>query len=83
MDSGDFGSIITDVNSSYAVNQTASAVFNGANPRNNFRLEGTFLSVDHFDNGVWTMVRSDSHPSTTYQWARTNEVCVVSRRLST
>ncbi|KAF7332847.1 Neutral ceramidase [Mycena venus] len=36
----------------------------------NLRLEGTFLAVDRLDSGVWVMVRSDSHPSTVYQWEK-------------
>ncbi|TFY58339.1 hypothetical protein EVG20_g8190 [Dentipellis fragilis] len=35
-------------------------------------LEGTFLTVDQLVNGAWTAVRSDSHPSTIYEWNRTN-----------
>ncbi|KAI0319280.1 Neutral/alkaline nonlysosomal ceramidase [Amylostereum chailletii] len=73
-DSGKFGSVQTDVNPAYTVGQTVSATFVGANPRNNLRLEGTFLSVDRMVNGDWVMFRSDSHPSTTYQWTRTNTV---------
>ena len=42
--------------------------------QNNLRLEGTFLNVDQLVNGAWTAVRSDSHPSTTYQWTRTSTV---------
>ncbi|CAK5267707.1 unnamed protein product [Mycena citricolor] len=41
--------------------------------QNNLRLEQTFLYVDHLAaNGSWTPVRSDSHPSTIYRWARVN-----------
>ncbi|CAK5273430.1 unnamed protein product [Mycena citricolor] len=68
-----FGSVQTDVAGPYAAGQTPYAVFTGANPRNNLRLEQTFLYVDHLAaNGSWTPVRSDSHPSTIYRWARVN-----------
>ena len=48
----------------------------GYDMKNNLRLEGTFLSVDKQDtsSGEWTAVRSDSHPSTTYQWVRNDTV---------
>jgi neutral ceramidase len=42
--------------------------------QNNLRLEGTFLTVDHLVSGAWTPVRSDSHPSTIYQWTRTSTI---------
>ncbi|PSS05538.1 hypothetical protein PHLCEN_2v3740 [Hermanssonia centrifuga] len=42
--------------------------------QNNLRLEQTFLNVDQVVNGQWTPVKSDSHPSTRYEWLRTSEV---------
>ncbi|TFK80794.1 hypothetical protein K466DRAFT_460300, partial [Polyporus arcularius HHB13444] len=41
---------------------------------NNLRLEQTFLSVDQLVSGQWKAVRSDSHPSTTYQWSRDSTI---------
>ncbi|KAI0035589.1 Neutral/alkaline nonlysosomal ceramidase [Vararia minispora EC-137] len=73
-DNGDFGKIITNVNPSYTTGQTVFAVFQGANPRNNLRLESTFLSVDRLVGSGWVMYRSDSHPSTVYRWTRTNTI---------
>ncbi|KAJ7618532.1 Neutral/alkaline nonlysosomal ceramidase [Roridomyces roridus] len=66
-----FGHIVTDVVTStpFQAGQTVFAVFVGANPRNNLRLEGTFLNVEQLVSGSWKAVRSDSHPSTLYQWA--------------
>ena len=40
--------------------------------QNNLRLEQTFMTVDVLQNNDWTTVRSDSHPSTTFKWLRTN-----------
>ncbi|KAF9517641.1 hypothetical protein BS47DRAFT_1290680 [Hydnum rufescens UP504] len=72
---GGFGSVITDVSSKpYTAGGTVSALFNGANPRNNLRLEGTYLTVDRRVNDIWTPVRSDSHPSTTLRWNRTHTI---------
>jgi len=69
-----FGDVLIDVpaSSTFSAGQTVSAAFVGANPRNNFRLEGTFLYVEQLVNGNWQAVRSDSHPSTIYRWLRTN-----------
>lgn len=51
--------------------------------QNNLRLEGTFLSVDQQGaDGTWTTVRSDSHPSTTYQWVRNDTVRILSLALA-
>ncbi|GLB38061.1 putative neutral/alkaline non-lysosomal ceramidase, C-terminal [Lyophyllum shimeji] len=71
-----FGDVLIDVNKTalYHAGDTVSAQFVGANPRNNLRLEGTFLTVDQLVSGQWKAIRSDSHPSTTYQWLRTNTV---------
>ncbi|GJJ12006.1 hypothetical protein Clacol_006244 [Clathrus columnatus] len=70
-----FGQVLSDVQSQpYSVNQTVSVQFVGANPRNNLRLEGTFLTVEQFVNNEWVVVRTDSHPSTTYQWLKTSTI---------
>ncbi|KIL62472.1 hypothetical protein M378DRAFT_1053387 [Amanita muscaria Koide BX008] len=74
-----FGQVLKDVNSTpYGVGDTVSALFVGANPRNNLRLESTFLTIDCMVNGVWKTVRSDSHPSTVFRWTRTNTVLATS-----
>ncbi|TFY54669.1 hypothetical protein EVJ58_g8721 [Rhodofomes roseus] len=69
-----FGDVLVDVetNSPYHAGDTVVAQFVGANPRNNLRLEQTFLTVDRWLDEQWVPVRSDSHPSTTYYWERTN-----------
>ncbi|THU89409.1 Neutral/alkaline nonlysosomal ceramidase [Dendrothele bispora CBS 962.96] len=72
-----FGDVLTDVSttSAYRAGDTVFAQFVGANPRNNLRLEGTFLNVDQLTSGgAWTPVKSDSHPSTVYRWERTSTV---------
>ncbi|CAE7146577.1 unnamed protein product [Rhizoctonia solani] len=73
-----FGSVLTDVSTStpYKRGQTVTAVFQGANPRNNLRLERTFMTVDQLVQGssTWTTVRTDAHPSTKFGWLRTNSV---------
>lgn len=69
-----FGDVLADVESGiYHAGDTVAVRFVGANPRNNLRLEGTFLTVNRLINGEWVVVRTDSHPSTTYQWNRTSK----------
>ncbi|EXJ84941.1 alkaline ceramidase [Capronia epimyces CBS 606.96] len=50
------------------------AKFVGANPRNNFRLEGTFAAVEKYDSssGSWVQVRSDRDWFLVYRWERIN-----------
>lgn len=69
-----FGDKLDDVpaGSTFTAGQTVTVQFVGANPRNNLRLEDTFLSVERLVSGSWQAVRSDSHPSTIYRWLRTN-----------
>ncbi|KAF8911673.1 Neutral/alkaline nonlysosomal ceramidase [Gymnopilus junonius] len=71
-----FGAVMTDVQTqtSYQEGDTVSTLFVGADPRNNLRLEGTFLTVDQLVAGQWKTVRTDSHPSTIYRWTRVNTV---------
>ncbi|KAH8831641.1 ceramidase [Flagelloscypha sp. PMI_526] len=70
-----FGQVSTDVSATYAVGQKASASFVGANPRNNLRLGGTFLTVDKLgSNNQWSTYRTDSHPDTVYRWVRDSTI---------
>ncbi|KAG6917249.1 hypothetical protein DXG01_003281 [Tephrocybe rancida] len=74
-----FGAVLVDVNTtSYHAGDKVSAQFVGANPRNNLRLESTFLTVDQLVSGQWKTVRSDSHPSTTFQWVRVSTILATS-----
>ncbi|KDN36224.1 hypothetical protein RSAG8_10987, partial [Rhizoctonia solani AG-8 WAC10335] len=71
-----FGSVLTDVttSSAYKRGQKVTATFQAANPRNNLRLEGTFLTIERLTSSTWATYRTDSHPSTKFRWARTNTV---------
>lgn len=48
------------------------ATFVGANPRNNLRLEGTYVAVEKQDGDKWTRVRDDEDWDLVYTWTRTN-----------
>ncbi|KAG9094626.1 hypothetical protein FRC07_011281 [Ceratobasidium sp. 392] len=71
-----FGSVLTNVMTSapYARGQRVTVVFQAANPRNNLRLEDTYLTVDRLTGNTWSTYRTDSHPSTKFRWTRTNVV---------
>ncbi|CAE6427996.1 unnamed protein product [Rhizoctonia solani] len=71
-----FGSVLTDVttSSAYKRGQKVTATFQAANPRNNLRLEGTFLTIERLTSSTWATYRTDSHPSTKFRWTRTNTV---------
>lgn len=60
----------------FTAGTTVTARFVGANPRNNFRLEGTFAAVEKFDSetGQWTEVRSDKDWFLVYSWKRVSTV---------
>jgi neutral ceramidase len=71
-----FGDVTADVKARYLSGQTISARFVGANPRNDFRLGGTFAAVEKYDadTSVWRQVRNDEDWSLVYEWTRTSTV---------
>ncbi|HWN68118.1 MAG TPA: neutral/alkaline non-lysosomal ceramidase N-terminal domain-containing protein [Haliangium sp.] len=65
-----FGSVETNAAASYLRGQTARAVFWGGHPKNNLKIQGTFLEVQRNVSGVWTTVARDWDPETRYIWQR-------------
>ena len=65
-----FGAVTTQPKSSYSRGDVVTAVFIGANPRNNLRLEQTFTAVEKLNGATWTQVRSDADWSLVYTWTR-------------
>lgn len=62
----------TDHTRPYIVGETVSTRFVGANPRNNFRLEGTFAAIEKLDleHDTWVEVRNDRDWFLVYRWER-------------
>ncbi|KAF2133835.1 neutral ceramidase precursor [Dothidotthia symphoricarpi CBS 119687] len=71
----DFGQVKTDVSEFYTRGAIISATFVGANPRNNLRLEGTFVAVERGNaDGTWTQIKSDEDWELVFQWKRVNSL---------
>ena len=69
-----FGSVLTQPLVSYSLGSAVNVTFQGADPRNNLRLEGTFAAIEQDVNGNWTQVRDDTDFFLVYTWRRTNTV---------
>eukprot|EP01133_Synstelium_polycarpum_P001471 gene1471-1709_t len=66
---GAFGSVMTDVVASYSMGDMVSVVFYGANPRNNFMTEGSFLTVDFEQSpNNWVTILNDGEWDTRMYW---------------
>jgi len=67
---GYFGEVAEDVDSIYTVGDTVSVSFWGGDPRNDFRTQDTFLSVDWNGNSRWQTIATDGDLSTMFLWER-------------
>lgn len=68
-----FGDVLgsPEPNKTFRPGDTVKTDFVGANPRNNFRLEGTFAAVERQVSGdKWEVVRDDSDWNLVYRWGR-------------
>ena len=66
-----FGSVADDVKDSYQSNgqDIVKVLFRSANPRNNPRIQGTFLTVEQLgDHGKWNVWMTDADWDTKYKW---------------
>ena len=64
-----FGSVVTEPKDEYASGDTVLVSFRSANPRNNQRIEGTFLTVDRLlDDGTWNTEYVDGDWCTKFRW---------------
>jgi neutral ceramidase len=65
-----FGDVETDAAASYTRGQTARAVFWGGHPKNNLKIQGTYLEVQRKNGTSWITVARDWDPETRYVWRR-------------
>lgn len=67
-----FGDVLTDAKTSYGIGETVKVTFQGANPRNNQRIEDSFLSVELqttvAGKNVYKTVANDADWSTKFHW---------------
>lgn len=66
----EFGDVESQPAGSYSRGQTAKAVFWGAHPKNNLKIQGTYLKVQRRVGGSWQTVANDWDPETRYIWKR-------------
>lgn len=75
---GSFGQLLSGPSSdtTYQLNDTITATFVGANPRNNFRLEHTFAAIERYNDthDHWSEFRTDRDWFLTFHWRRTSTV---------
>ncbi len=71
-----FGDELKKPKPTYQPGDSISATFAGANPRNNFRLGGTFAALERFfpDAGSWRQIANDANWGLLYEWQRTSTV---------
>lgn len=67
-----FGKVVTQPKASYRIGDVIKVTFQGANPRNNLRLEGTYAAIEQNIDGTWKQVRDDADWFLVYTWRRTN-----------
>lgn len=78
-DTGSFGTIVNDAPKTASPGQLVSATFNGANPRNNLRLEGSYAYVHQLNSlGEWEVWKDDSDWELVFNWAQTNQILMTS-----
>lgn len=65
-----FGDVYQDVKPVYQAGDAAQAVFWGAHPKNNFRIQGSFLEVQYLQKDQWVPIRYDRDWDTEYHWER-------------
>ncbi|UZJ55301.1 hypothetical protein CBS101457_004621 [Exobasidium rhododendri] len=79
-----FGDVLEQPQGFYKVNDRANVTvtFVAANPRNDLRLESTYLEVQRRDDRNvedWRTVRTDGHHSTTMRWTQTSTTTGTSK----
>jgi neutral ceramidase len=65
-----FGSVYSDASASYTRGQTVSVTFWGGHPKNNYKIQSTYLKVEKITSTGTTTVANDWDPETKYIWQR-------------
>uniref|UniRef100_A0A646QJF6 Neutral ceramidase n=1 Tax=Hemiscolopendra marginata TaxID=943146 RepID=A0A646QJF6_9MYRI len=69
-----FGTVISDVKSTYEPGSKVAASFVCGHPRNNMQLESSFMTVEKFDDvqKKWIIIATDANWETKFIWTRTS-----------
>lgn len=65
-----FGQALTQPKASYSRGETATAVFRGGHPKNDFRTQRSFLEVQRKEGSQWVTYLTDRDWDTSYTWKR-------------
>ena len=69
-----FGDVLEDVKPINTRGETVKVTFVGANPRNDLRLEDTYVAVEQLVGRTWEKVRDDADWDLLFRWRRTSSV---------
>lgn len=69
-DSGPFGQVFQDAEASYRLGDIVTVIFFSGHPKNNLMTESTYLTVEQYVNGNWTVVADDGSWETKFAWKR-------------
>ncbi|XP_054154941.1 uncharacterized protein LOC128953485 [Oppia nitens] len=70
-----FGDVLVQPQSTYRTGSQVKVTFVGAHPRNNLKLESTYLTVERFKQNTdnqWQVIATDANWETKFMWRRTN-----------
>ncbi|CAG2166320.1 unnamed protein product [Oppiella nova] len=69
-----FGDVLTNAKDTYHTGSEVMVTFVGAHPRNNAKLESTYLTVEKQNGDKWDVIATDANWETKFHWRRTNAV---------
>ena len=65
-----FGQVMSNANASYNHGDTVKVTYRGGHPKNNLRIQDTFLKVQNKVGSNWVTVSNDWDWDTLYEWRR-------------
>jgi len=65
-----FGQVLTDANANYNPGDSVKVTFRGGHPKNNLRIQDTFLKVQKKEGSSWVTISNDWDWDTLYEWER-------------
>ena len=65
-----FGDVLIDVDNTYACGDTIKVTFQGANPRNDQKINESFLTVEKKSEDGFSVVKTDGDWETKFHWKR-------------